>query len=154
MATPTATPTPTTTISVPASLAMGTSPSIWVAQDPNGGMTIPLSGTGVTPLTASPASLAFGAVASGHSSANKTVTVTNNGSATLTISEGVSGANAGDFIPAGGTCGPTLAGGRAHCTYLLKFTPSIVDSESATLAVSATGDAASPHNVSLTGTGN
>jgi len=126
--------------------------TVGVAEDPNGGMTIPLSGTGVTPLTALPASVAFGTVASGHSSANKTVTVTNKGLATLTISDSVSGTNGGDFVPAGGTCGATLAGG-AHCTYLLKFTPSIVGSESATLSVSAAGDAASPHNVSLSGTG-
>jgi|GEM_PF-6614503 hypothetical protein len=46
-----------------------------------------------------------------------------------------------------------LAGSGAHCTYLLKFTPSIVGAESATLGVSAGGDGASPHNVSLSGTG-
>lgn len=54
---------------------------------------------------------------------------------------------------AGGTCESTLAGGSAHCTYTLKFTPSIVGAKSARLGVSATGDSASPHNVSLTGTG-
>jgi hypothetical protein len=128
--------------------------SIGVAQDPNGGpAAIALSGTGVTPIKALPASLPFGTVASGHSSANKTVTVTNSGSATLTISESVGGTNAADFAPAGGTCGATLAGSGAHCTYLFKFTPSIVGSESATLGVSASGDAASPHNVSFGGTG-
>ncbi len=37
--------------------------------------------------------------------------------------------------------------------YQLKFTASIVGPESATLAVSGAGDAASPHNVSLSGTG-
>jgi len=40
---------------------------------------------------------------------NKTVTVYNYGGATLTISESVSGPNATDFVPAGGTCGATLA---------------------------------------------
>jgi outer membrane protein assembly factor BamB len=128
--------------------------SIGVAEDPNGGPpAIALSGTGVTPLKVTPVSIAFGTIAGGHSSFNKTVTVTNSGSATLTISETVTGPNAGDFAVTGGTCGPTLAGGGTHCTYLLKFTPSIVGSESATLGVTAAGDAASPHNVSLTGTG-
>jgi hypothetical protein len=127
--------------------------SIGVAQDPNGGpATVALSGSGVTPLKALPASLAFGTIASGHSSTNKTVTITNSGSATLTISETVSGTNAADFAPAGGTCGATLAGG-AHCTYLLKFTPGFTGAESATLGVTAVGDAASPHNVSLSGAG-
>ncbi len=127
--------------------------SIGVAEDPNGGMTIPLSGTGISPLKALPASIAFGSIVGGHSSVNKTVTLTNSGSATLTISESVSGANAGDFAMTGGTCGTMLAGGGAHCTYLVKFTPSIVGDESATLGVSAVGDTASPHNVSLSGTG-
>jgi hypothetical protein len=126
--------------------------SIGVAQDPNGGMTVGLAGTGVTPLAAVPPSIAFGTVVSGHSSANRTVTVTNYGGAPLTISKSISGTNAADFMPAGGTCGANLAGG-AHCTYLVKFTPSIVGAESATLGVSASGDAASPHNVSLSGTG-
>jgi outer membrane protein assembly factor BamB len=129
--------------------------SIGVVEDPNGGPpAVGLSGTGVTPIKALPASIAFGTIASGHSSLNKTVTITNSGGATVTLSENVTGANASDFIPvAGGTCGTTLAGAGAHCTYLLKFTPSIVGAESATLGVSAAGDTASPHHVSLNGTG-
>ena len=129
--------------------------SIGVAEDPNGGPpAVTLTGTGLTPVKALPvAGIAFGTVAGGHSSANKTVTVYNYGGAAASMSENVSGPNAGDFVPAGGTCGATLAGGGAHCDYLLKFTPSISGAESATLGVSAAGDAASPHNVSLTGTG-
>jgi hypothetical protein len=129
--------------------------SIGVMEDPNGGpAAIALSGTGVTPLSALPtAGIAFGSVVGGHSSLNKTVTVYNYGGATVSLSESVTGPNAGDFAVTGGTCGSTLAGGSAHCTYTLKFTPSITGAESATLAVSATGDAASPHNVMLTGTG-
>jgi hypothetical protein len=89
----------------------------------------------------------------GQSSVNKTVTVTNNGTTALTISESVAGANPTDFAVTGGTCVATLSGGGAHCTYLVKFTPSIVGAESATIGVSAVGDAASPHNVNLSGTG-
>jgi hypothetical protein len=75
------------------------------------------------------------------------MTIINSGGGTVTRSEGVAGTNAGDFTPvAGGTCGATLAGGGAHCTYLLKFTPSVVGPESATFGVSAAGDAAGPHN--------
>jgi hypothetical protein len=128
--------------------------SIGVAEDPGSPRTVSLTGTGATPLSALPASIAFGTIAGGSSSANKTVTVTNNGSTTLTISKNISGTNSGDFsVVTGGTCGSTLAGGSAHCTYLVKFTPHVVGSESATLGVSAAGDAASPHNVSLGGTG-
>ncbi len=128
--------------------------SIAVAEDPNGGPpAVGLSGTGATPLKVAPAAVAFPTLKGGKTSLPKTVTVTNNGSATLTISESVGGANAGDFAVTGGTCGATLAGGGASCTYTLTFTPSIVGAETATLGVSASGDAASPHNVSLGGTG-
>ncbi len=88
--------------------------------------------------------MAFGTVAGGHSSANKTVSVYNYGAATVSLSESVSGTNLGDFAVTGGTSGTTLAGGGAHCTYTLKFTPSIVGAESAMLGVRAVGDAASP----------
>ncbi len=127
--------------------------SIMVAQDPNGGpAAIDLSGTGLVPVRVVPASIAFGTVADGHSSASRTVTVINDGGA-ASLSELVSGPNSGDFTVTGGTCGATLAGAGASCTYTLKFTPSIVGPESATLGVSAAGDAASPHNVMLTGAG-
>jgi hypothetical protein len=127
--------------------------SIMVAQDPNGGPpAVALSGTGLVPIRVVPASIALGTVADGHSSVNRTVTVINDGGA-ASLSELVSGPNSGDFTVTGGTCGATLAGAGASCTYTLKFTPSIVGAESATLGVSAAGDAASPHNVMLTGTG-
>ncbi len=128
--------------------------SIGVAQDPNGGPpAVSLSGTGLTPVRVVPASIAFGTIAHGHSSTNRTVTVINDGGAAVSMSKSVSGTNAGDFAVTGGTCGSTLAGAGASCTYLVKFTPSIVGGESASLGVSAVGDAASPHNVGLTGTG-
>jgi hypothetical protein len=129
--------------------------SIGVAEDPKGGPpAVTLSGTGVTPLNALPATgIAFGSVVGGHSSVNKTVTVYNYGGATVSLSESVTGTNEGDFAVTGATCGSTLAGGSSHCTYTLKFTPSIVGGESATFGVSAAGDAASPHKVPLTGTG-
>ena len=128
--------------------------SIGVTEDPNGGPpAIALSGTGLAPIRVVPASIAFGSVADGHSSTNRTVTVINDGGAAVTLSELVSGADPGDFTVTGGTCGSTLSGAGASCTYTLMFTPSIVGSESATLGLSAFGDAASPHNVSLTGTG-
>ena len=126
--------------------------TVGVAEDPNGGMTIPLSGTGVTPLTALPASLAFGSVASGHSSVEQVGHGDQRGQRDADDKRERQRRQRGGLYPAGGTCGANLAGG-AHCTYLLKFTPSIVGSESATLGVSASGDAASPHNVSLTGSG-
>jgi sugar lactone lactonase YvrE len=130
--------------------------SIGVAQDPNGGPpAVSLSGTGVTPLKVIPASLTFGTVKRGKTSAAKTITVTNSGGAGVPLSESITiiKGNSGDFAVTGGICGTSLGGGGASCTYLLTFTPSIVGAESATLGVRAVGDGASPHNVSLSGTG-
>ncbi len=133
--------------------------SIGVAEDPNGGPpAVALSGTGESPIKALPLTgIAFGTVAGGHSSVNKTVTVYNYGGAAVPLSESITGTNSTDFAVTGGTCttrpGGSLAGAGAHCTYLLKFTPSIVGAESATFGVSASGDAASPHDLSLSGTG-
>jgi outer membrane protein assembly factor BamB len=128
--------------------------SIGVAEDPNGGPpAVSLVGTGLTPLKVAPVSLAFGTIVGGRSSKNKTVTVTNNGGAAVTITESVGGTNPGDFAVTGGTCTSTLAGSGASCTYTMTFMPSIVGAESATLGVSASGDGASPHNISLSGTG-
>ena len=131
--------------------------SITVTKDPTSPRLVALAGTGVTPLKVLPASIAFGTIAGGHSSLNKTVTVYNYGGAAVSLSESFGGANPGDFAVTGGTCtalpGGSLAGGTAHCTYTLTFTPSTETPESAKLGVSASGDAASPHNVSLTGTG-
>jgi hypothetical protein len=85
--------------------------SIGVAEDPNGGpAAVTLSGTGITPLKALPASIAFGTGPRRSIRRSRTVTVTNSGGATVTLSESITGLNAGDFIPvAGGTCGTTLA---------------------------------------------
>ncbi len=128
--------------------------SIGVAQDPNGGPpAVNLSGTGLIPIKVSPTSLSYGTVKQGKKPA-KTVTVTNNGGAAVSLTEGIT-TNTGnpDFSVTGGSCGESLAGGGTSCTYTVTYAPSTTGSESATLGVSAGGDAASPHNVNLSGTG-
>src|SRR5208282_5296559 len=74
--------------------------------DTLGPYTVSFSGTGITPLIVTPVSLAFGTVKGGKTSVAKTVTVINSGSATLTISAGISviTGNSGDFAVTGGTC--------------------------------------------------
>ena len=139
---------PTATGTESATLTVTDSP------DPLGPYTVSFTSAATIPESLSAKKLSFGSVAQ---TASKTlsITLTNNattGSITLT-GPIFGGANAGDFAVTGGTCGASLAGSGAHCTYLLKFTPSIVGAESATLGVSAVGDGASPHNVSLSGTG-
>jgi hypothetical protein len=145
--------TPSTEASESASLSIG------VMEDPNGGPpAIALTGTGLTPLKATPAAgINFGTIAEGDSSVNKTVTVYNYGGAPVSLIDSIGGGpDSVDFAVTGGTC-TTLPGGSlagySSCIYLLKFTPSIDGVETATFGIAAPGDAASPHNVSLTGTG-
>lgn len=102
-------------------------------------------------VTLSPSSLAFGSVLVGSSSASKTITLTNTGSATLTISGiTINGTNFADFAQTN-NCGlSVLAGGS--CTITVIFTPLSAASFSAQVSITdnATG---SPHTVALTGTG-
>ena len=120
-------------------------------------LSVTLSGTGLIPLSVTPATLAFGTLAVGKTSAAKTVTVTNKGGEALTISD--SAAPTG-FAVSGGTCptlGEPLAGNGASCTYTITFTPPSTGAFSGQLQITDTGtpvtDGASPHSVTLSGTG-
>jgi trimeric autotransporter adhesin len=112
---------------------------------------VPLSGIGTTAKLA-PTSLNFGTVATGVTSAAKTVTLTNLGTTTLTITTiAISGTNSGDFSKTATTCGASLAAG-ARCTISVDFKPSASGARSA--AVSITDNASgSPQQVPLSGIG-
>ncbi len=103
---------------------------------------VALSGTGISPsASALPAALAFGDQLNGAQSSPQTVTVSNSGTAALTISSiSVVGGNTTDFTIGANTCGPTLAV-NASCTVGVTFTPSATGLRSATLnfAVAAPG---------------
>src|SRR2546428_781114 len=117
---------------------------------------VSLAGTGIAPaVTLAPTNLAFGTQRVGTPSPVQTVTLTNSGTAPLSIATVVlGGANAGDFALASGTTcinGATLAAG-ANCVLNLTFTPTAASARTATVTI--TDDAAdSPQSVSLTGTG-
>jgi Ca2+-binding RTX toxin-like protein len=98
----------------------------------------------------SPASLTFATQAIGTTSAAQTVTVTNTGTASLTVS-GVSltGSNQLDFTVSSG-CGTVAPG--ASCTVSVSFKPSGLGAETATLSI-AHNAAGSPSTVALSGTG-
>ena len=103
-------------------------------------------------VTLTPTSLAFGNVVVGVTSAAKTVTLKNTGTATLKINSiTFTGADAGDFASPSNTCGGSLAA-NASCTINVTFKPTAVGLRTAKLAVrdSATN---SPQTVSLQGTG-
>jgi hypothetical protein len=84
------------------------------------------------------------------------VLITNLGTSTLTFTTPmISGTNVADFsvtTAATTPCGSELAGG-ASCHIGVTFKPSVAAPESASVAISAAPDEASPHVVSLTGTG-
>src|SRR5947209_14379099 len=103
----------------------------------------------------SSALLAFGDQRLSTTSPVQTVTLTNSGTATLSITSiTLAGLNPGDFaIAAGTTCtnGATVVAG-ASCLLNLTFTPTAASARTATVTI--TDDApGTPQSVSLTGTG-
>ncbi|MGD0921682.1 MAG: choice-of-anchor D domain-containing protein [Terriglobia bacterium] len=137
--------TPTATGSRTATLSIS-------SDAPGSPHTVPLSGTGIQAgLSLSPPSLSFGNQLVGTTSDLQTVTLTNNGTATLNIASiAITGTNGGDFAQAN-TCGSSLAA-AANCAVNVTFTPTAVGTRSGTVAINddATG---SPQTVSLSGTG-
>ena len=113
---------------------------------------IALTGTGVPmPVTLSTKSLAFGSVSAGSTSASDYVTMTNTGSAVLTITSiAVTGADASSFVFAN-SCGTSLAVG-ASCSIHGHFAPAVTGA--LTAAVTITDSATtSPQTIALSGTG-
>jgi P pilus assembly chaperone PapD len=120
---------------------------------------IALTGTGANPAPAvglTPTSLTFGSQLLNTTSAAQTVTLTNTGTAPLTIisitasgdfTETSTGASACPITP---PATPLAAG--ANCTISVTFTPTATGARTGTLTItdSASG---SPHTVGLTGTG-
>jgi hypothetical protein len=117
--------------------------------------TVNLTGTGQAQtqiLAPGSTELTFTALNIGATSAQQGVSVTNYGNTTLTFTGfSITGANAGDFAISQNTCSITLGAG-ASCTIYVKFTPSVVDVESAALQIADTA-VGSPQSVSLFGTG-
>jgi hypothetical protein len=110
-----------------------------------------LTGTGVLPVTAAPASLAFAPQSVGTTSSPQIVTLTNNSTTLVNISSIVA---SGDFlyVPAGTTpCGSSLAKG-ASCTIGVEFSPSSTGAITGALTVSDNAPY-SPQLVALSGTG-
>ena len=119
----------------------------------NSSLGVPLSGTGIQPpqaqLSASPASVSFGNVNTGSSSA-QSVVIKNNGNASATINQiGASGAG---FTLSGAPVTPyTLAAG-ATISLNVTFAPTTVNTYSGTLTV-ASNASNSNLTVPLSGTG-
>jgi hypothetical protein len=113
-----------------------------------------LAGTGLTPISLSPTSLSFGTITVGTPS-SKTVTLTNNLSASLTVT-GI--ASSGDYAVAGSGTTPCVIAGmtlpaKAKCTFSVTFTPKQNASAITGAATVAYSGSFSPQEVALTGGG-
>ena len=110
--------------------------------------------TGAAPaVTLAPPSLAFGNQNVGSTGATQTLTLTNSGSAPLTLGAvAVAGPHAGDFARSGTCTGALVVAPNGNCTVVLAFTPAAVGARSATVSVTSNA-AGSPHTATLAGTG-
>src|SRR5437870_1696706 len=134
---------PTATGSVSGSVSL-------VSNAPNSPSTIALSGTGVQPqLSVTPPSVTFGNVLVG-STGVQNITLTNSGSANLTVAQG-SVTGAGGFSISGLTFPVTLPPGQSS-TFSVQFAPT--DTGSVSGSVSLINNAPnSPNTIALSGTG-
>jgi subtilase family serine protease len=123
---------------------------VWVAcGGSGGGGSSPPAPAPIVSL--SPANLTFSQVNMGSTSAAQTVTLSNTGNASLSISGiAIGGTNPGDFAQTN-TCSSSLAAG-ANCAINVTFTPATTGGRSASLTITDNARG-SPHMASLTGTG-
>ena len=135
----------------PSALGSRTASLTVTASAPISPPSITLRGTGVAPVTLSPASLGFGNQVAGTTSAAKTETLKNVQTVPLTIT-GI--AVSGPFVQTGGTCplSPATLAGGGSCTILVSFAPTAVGPAVGTLTVTDNA-ALSPQTAGLTGTG-
>lgn len=113
--------------------------------------TVSLSGVG-TFISLSPASLNFGNQAVGTRSAPQTITLTNNGGVSVSVTGiAITGTGAASFSQTT-TCGGTVPA-LSSCSFSVTFTPQATGKAAAALAVSDNGGG-SPQTASLLGNGN
>jgi len=115
---------------------------------------LPLAGTGVQPaVDISPSGLDFGNVTVGIASPAQTVTVTNTGTANLSVGAlSSSGANAGEFALSNDNCSGQVIAPAAACTVDLALTPAASGSRAAQLDIPSDAPS-SPDALPLAGTG-
>ncbi|WP_161782621.1 choice-of-anchor D domain-containing protein [Halococcus sediminicola] len=114
-------------------------------------VTVPVAGSSVAPgITISPTEHEYGDVATGSTNVT-TFTVTNDGTAPLSVSETtITGPNAGEFAITDGSGAFTLAPGESR-EIRVRFAPTSVGAKSATLAVD--NNAGETLTAALSGTG-
>lgn len=109
-----------------------------------------LGGGGGTPgFSASPSPIAFGNQTVNITSGGITETITNSGTASLTI--GTLSSNDAEFALSSDGCSGQNIGAGSNCTVVVKFTPTSAGTKNATLTVP--DNAGNPDTVSMSGTG-
>jgi len=113
-----------------------------------------LQGSGIAPgIGISPASLTFGTILVGQTSAAQTLTLSNTGSANLTVGTlALSGANAADFALGADTCSSQTLAPAANCMVAVTLTPAATGARAGQLDIPSNA-ASSPDAVPLSGTG-
>jgi hypothetical protein len=126
---------------------------------PNSPQSVPLTGTGVPAVPGAgvlPTSLTFSSQAVGTSSTSQSVTLTNTGTAALTIASIAVSAGSSDFSQTNNCPASTssLAAG-ANCTISVTFKPTATGARTGAVTITdnAGGTAGSTQTVSLSGTG-
>jgi len=119
---------------------------------PGSPQTVSLTGTGIAPtVTLSPTTLTFATQLVSTTSAGQTVTLTNTGTAALTISLiSITGTNPTDYLQSN-NCGSTVAV-SGSCTISVAFRPKARGARTASLSI-ADNAIGSPQTVALSGTG-
>jgi len=123
----------------------------FVSNAPNSSLVVPLAGAGVSTtlqLSASPASLSFGSLATG-TSATQSVTISNTGNSSVSVSK-ISASGAG-YSASGITLPLSLAAGQST-SFSVTFVPTSTGGLSGSVTV-ASNAANSPATISLSGTG-
>jgi hypothetical protein len=113
----------------------------------NSPQTASLTGTGITPVTLSASSIAFGSLLTGSSTTAKPVTLTNNQSVALAnINISISGSTAYSQV---NTCGTSIPA-SGQCTIIVTFAPTSTGTQTGTVNISDSASN-SPQGISLTG---
>ncbi len=123
-----------------------------ISDDSNSPASVPLSGTGRSPVAnVSPSPVDFGDVFTGESSAATTITLSNPGNQTLNVSSiSFTGTNPGDFQSTAAAT-YTIAPAASE-TFDVTFTPAAGGARSAQLSI-VSDDPSSPTTTSLSGNG-
>jgi hypothetical protein len=113
------------------------------------GFVLEIAPTDAAAAALAPSLIIFPAEPVGTTSADQTVTISDLGSAPLTVSNATV---SGDFSLDGNGCGSVIAAAGGTCTISINFTPTAAGTRNGTLTVTD-NSAGSPHTVQLTGEG-